>query len=75
MQNTITDLTSLHDDASKYISHALAIVVLISNENAYRNVNPDIIENALWNVTDTLTKLDKLFCSVLDDKNSATRDL
>ncbi len=71
MQNTNMDITALHDNASKHISHALSIVVLISNESAFKNVSPAIIENALWSVTDSLTKLDQLFCSDFECKNDA----
>ena len=71
MQNT--DIQSIYDDACKYISHSRAIVTLISNENAFKNINPIIIENALWSVTENLAKLDQLFDSVLDVENSAAR--
>ncbi|PJE55656.1 hypothetical protein [Marinomonas sp. BSi20584] len=64
---------NFHDDASKYIDQALSTVILISHESAFTNVNPKIIEQALWSVTESLTKLDQLFYSVLDDENSAAR--
>jgi len=55
-----TDFENLQDEASKHINQAQAITLLIFTDQAYTKLNPAVMDNALWALTDTLERLNQL---------------
>jgi len=55
-----TDFETFQDEASKHVNQAKAIATLIFTDQAYSKLNTDVMDNALWALTDTLERLNQL---------------
>ena len=55
-----TDFQDFQDEASKHVNQAKAIALLICTDQAYTKLNPEVMDNALWALTDSLERLNQL---------------
>lgn len=49
---------SVLDDALRFVSQAKAIVLLLSNEESFEDIEPWVVANTLWMLCDRLTDLE-----------------
>ncbi|RDL44370.1 hypothetical protein DN730_08170 [Marinomonas piezotolerans] len=52
------------DDALRFVSQAKALVLILSNENSFEELEPWVISNAMWMLSDRLTDLESAVLSI-----------